>query len=490
MSNTTTSDELDKKIKTMIGKLLLEAKDNTTVKKVLTQYDPSKDAHVNVTTLSKMVRKDLDDFATFLKLDLTNQSGDKLYSNRLKLAKRIVHEIMALYPSTCQECSSEYQVSFGETPPLRCYICLQGSHDCLELSAKLDHQTSVPAKLFGAVWLCSGCLDQNNPCPVDPPTKSAVPTPAQTPGTRTPVPGNPATDDSTTVPGSSNIAKDLQEKLLVLKNKQNKEEKEEQRKDVEILPNKSSSVCPKLLVGTCKHGLTGLKAYNGLDKCPLFHPKRCMRYMRYVEDKEHGCEEGDNCLKLHVTLCESALKSKQCFTESCTRAHPTGTKRYRDKKSPDNTRDKNQRGRASYKRDPGSRETRPSQRRDSVKAPPPPRQSHSNNQDLFLEFRSMLESLKKDVTSLKSQDQRGMKDTPKGPTPLDEVTALKRELLIERQKMQQMMAIWVPTQPTANPNSSALYSHVLQQQPPQNYQQNQFLPPNLTQRLPSLQASY
>ena len=76
MSNTTTSDELDKKIKTMIGKLLLEAKDNTTVKKVLTQYDPSKDAHVNVTTLSKMVRKDLDDFATFLKLDLTNQSGE------------------------------------------------------------------------------------------------------------------------------------------------------------------------------------------------------------------------------------------------------------------------------------------------------------------------------------------------------------------------------------------------------------------------------
>ena len=111
------SDSVDQKIKSTIGGLLGRA--DPVSKKILTAFDPSKDPAVNKRSLLKFSRADLEVFAEFLSIPLEDsRSKTKLFSNREKLVKHIVLRITALYPSTCSECSSEYQVNFGTAPTL------------------------------------------------------------------------------------------------------------------------------------------------------------------------------------------------------------------------------------------------------------------------------------------------------------------------------------------------------------------------------------
>ena len=93
---------------------------------VLTAFDPSKDAPANQRLLKKFSRNELDIFAEFLKIPLINpQTKEKLFSNRDKLTKRIILEITAVYPTTCDEYSQEYCVTSDKIPLVRCYICIK-----------------------------------------------------------------------------------------------------------------------------------------------------------------------------------------------------------------------------------------------------------------------------------------------------------------------------------------------------------------------------
>ena len=133
--------KLDEKIKIVVGEILGRA--DPVSKKVLTAFDPSKDAPANQRLLKKFSRNELDIFAEFLKIPLINiQTKEKLFSNRDKLTKRIILEITALYPTTCDECSQEYCVTSDKIPLVRCYICLQGSHDCEDITARIESMRS------------------------------------------------------------------------------------------------------------------------------------------------------------------------------------------------------------------------------------------------------------------------------------------------------------------------------------------------------------
>ena len=102
--------------------------------------------------------------------------------------------------------------------------------------------------------------------------------------------------------------------------------KKEQEKS-ESKPNTCNHVCPRFCEGTCPHGISGKKAAEGKDKCELFHPKRCIRYMRHFTHETRGCKEGDNCAYLHVNLCTSSVETKKCKDVNCKLMHLAGTKR-------------------------------------------------------------------------------------------------------------------------------------------------------------------
>ena len=330
-------EDVSNKIKIAVGRLLKDA--DPISKKVLTIFDPSKDSEVNISKLAKVNRAELDALATYLKLPLlTSESKKKLYSSRDKLAKRIVLEIRSLYPSVCLECTKEYTVMPGNQPQYRCWICLQGAHDCEQFTAMMEAYLSQPAQINGMVWLCHDCLSLNNPFPgSDEANPSAV---------GTPIPLEKVAESQEQTTSSEILNNDINNKLEVVQKEQEASQKQMTSSEIlnsdlnnklevvqkeqeasESKPNTCTHVCPRLIDGTCPHGISGKNEAEGKEKCELFHPKRCPKYLRFYTHETRGCREGDNCAYLHVNICKSSIETKKCKDIACTAMHLVGTKR-------------------------------------------------------------------------------------------------------------------------------------------------------------------
>ena len=391
--------KLDEKIKIVVGEILGRA--DPVSKKVLTAFDPSKDAPANQRLLKKFSRNELDIFAEFLKIPLINiQTKEKLFSNRDKLTKRIILEITALYPTTCDECSQEYCVTSDKIPLVRCYICLQGSHDCEDITARIESMRSSSSLPLGTVWLCSGCRVANNPFPAPDSSvkpESAPPTTAPTTTTST----NMATPDiipeqSPQVSGISQA--ELAAKLALIKEQQETEESK---------PNKCKTVCPKLAEGKCPHGVSGKTPSNGKEHCENYHPKRCRNFMSYATHKKFGCSKGDDCTYYHPQHCKSSLRNKTCFNESCTAVHVNGTRRTKDNQPSSNSKTDRSKTKTGSKKSKNSEsQSRPTYRRDEI--PTATERNTSNtksSEDHFLEIRSLLQGMQdkfqKEIETLK-----------------------------------------------------------------------------------------
>ena len=317
--------DLSSKIKTVIGELLKNA--DSTCKRVLTLFDPSKDSDVNIGKLASLKRAELETLCKYLNIALSHDVDHmkKMFSSRKKLAKRIVMEITALYPTVCPECNEEYRVMHGHQPRARCWICLQGSHNCEELTARIEMYENLPTVLSGMVWLCGDCLTLNNPFPLsdDMGHKSGV----NTPKVDKSLDSRNTTHDSS-LPKEDDSTKQEVENSLTIGNLTEKLDGvfEEQQK-AESKPNTCKHVCPRLMEGSCPHGVSGKTAAEGKEKCPLFHPKRCRKFMAFYTHETKGCTEGENCNSLHVNLCKSSIDLKKCLDTSCKAMHLVGTKR-------------------------------------------------------------------------------------------------------------------------------------------------------------------
>ena len=108
--------DYDNKLKVVIGNLLSKA--DSVSKSVLTAFDSSKDVADNVARLSvpRFKADALSTCAKFLNIVLVNSESERLFSNKPSLAKRIVFEIEALYPTICADCGSEYSINFTPSP--------------------------------------------------------------------------------------------------------------------------------------------------------------------------------------------------------------------------------------------------------------------------------------------------------------------------------------------------------------------------------------
>ena len=107
-------------------------------------------------------------------------------------------------------------------------------------------------------------------------------------------------------------------------------EVEREQKEDEKLPNKCQTTCMMLKNGTCPHGLSGKKSYNGLESCVYYHPKICMKFSRHGAGPNE-CSAGDECGKLHKTLCPAAAETTECYDRTCKLLHIIGTKLSRAK---------------------------------------------------------------------------------------------------------------------------------------------------------------
>ena len=410
-------ENLSEKIKIVIGRLLKDA--DVIVKKVLTVFDPSKDSAVNITKMSKLNRTELDAAAEYLEVPLVNtESKKKIYSTRRKLAKRIVLEITSLYPSVCGDCDKEYTVMPGNQPKYRCWICLQGAHDCEDFTAKMEVFINQPGQPSGMVWLCydsiavNSCIEEGE----EPPSGIGTPIPTlESNQSRSDI-NLTTSSSSTSLPNERPLEVDLNTEL----SDKLRAAEEDQRKS-ESKPNICNHVCPRLCEGTCPHGISGKKAADGKDKCELFHPKRCWKYMRHYTHETKGCKDGDNCAYLHVNLCQSSLKTKKCKDVNCKLMHLMGTKR---PKSMLKKKDGKKKALVSEKTSNPPRENAGKLNHDKRggKAAPNPKKSKqkdSRDEKSFLGMKSLLDEMKTSV--------------------LGEIKCLRTEMDLQKQQIEMLM---------------------------------------------------
>ena len=87
----------------------------------------------------------------------------------------------------------------------------------------------------------------------------------------------------------------------------------------------TTQICSYYKKGICQHGKSGKKLVNGKD-CSYLHPKKCIKFCRYGEDRVNGC--AGSCGSFHPTLCRNSVQHKKCLSPNCTFTHLAGTQRY------------------------------------------------------------------------------------------------------------------------------------------------------------------
>jgi len=330
--------DLNDKIRTVIGDLLLRAESNPLAKAAINAYDPFSKKTANYKSLSKFNLDVLEPCAEFLCVGLSDLEGNKIFTKD-SLVYRIIQAFSALLPTKCSECDDMYAVDLEpESLTLfTCYMCFQGSHDCSSLSALHTALTSVltDVKNSGFVWLCSDCLVTSNPVK---PRKSksrhdsvssiasdkssvksepaltrirneSMNSPAgQSPGELSNFP-SPASHSSvqTVVRGNKNTEK-RPVKLPLLT-------------EVHSSNDQPPDICYKYRAGKCPHGAKGTKMVDG-KQCGGLHPERCKKYCNFGSKPDNGCNKGKECKFYHPIICRNTLRYGKCKDNKCSYVHP------------------------------------------------------------------------------------------------------------------------------------------------------------------------
>ena len=355
----------------------------------------------NIATLTstKFQLDSLEKCAEFLSIPLDDANEIMMFTNKNSLATRIVAEIKAYYPSTCQDCSQGYQVVFDddETAPLyNCFKCFRGSHNCNTIKERHEALKDQPVPT-GLVWLCNDCYARANP--VKPPKRARSRAPSANSSEK-------AGKDK-----KKEVASDGEDE----EEEETEEEEEEEEEEAEIKETKppddnktplntggrenpkSSApakdkggkekvVCQQYKMRKCPHGADGKKKISG-SKCPDYHPRRCRKFCLNGPWGEFGCSLGKDCPGLHPILCRYSMKERRCTTKNCTFTHLKGTKRHPSSEDA-----------ACSQRSSGKR-PRDKKEADEPKTSPNPKPDVANSN--FLELMGLIQVMRKEVTELK-----------------------------------------------------------------------------------------
>ena len=305
-------------MKTAIGELL-ELAGTTNVKKAIGTYSYAKGYSTNLEKMKQLSSTILEECALFLQLKVRNEFNSKTYKNRQVLADRIIMKIESHFEEQCDECSKIYRIRPGSAEPyLRCFLCMQGCHDCEELTARFERSSQeAGGALTGSVWLCRGCRLKND-IYASPKSQKA----------------NVTFDESQTKTEleekKDNEDTELEDKIEEEEGKSAKNDKPSPRRDRldELKANQSGAkadVCPLYKKRQCPHGPSGQDEIEG-KVCQYTHPRKCLKFCRFGKRKG-GCTKGNSCKYYHPVLCKFSVKSNRCLNPECTYTHLKGTMR-------------------------------------------------------------------------------------------------------------------------------------------------------------------
>ena len=272
-------------------------------------------AKINCSTFSY---NDLEKCAVALNIkqhDPTN-SGVKLFSNKKTVADRIILKIESHFDEMCDECNETYRNKFGDVQAsLHCFLCLQGSHNCEALAAKLEgYNTFVANKPVGFIWLCRGCRVKNDLNDTN--KKKAVQFQTSS--------GTPTTSEPT---ANEDVTEDAQNDA----NEETEDRPSPRRNDLSSSNEPSTSnskerICPLYAKNQCPHGASGKVKVDG-ESCPNPHPRKCLKFCRYGNKRGRGCQKGRSCSQYHPILCKFSVRNGECKKRECTFTHMRHTKR-------------------------------------------------------------------------------------------------------------------------------------------------------------------
>ena len=321
---------------------LVNAADSLT-KKVISAYRFDVVYQKNLEIIRTFDCKHLEAAAMFLggnpgsKADKT-----KRYQNRTTLADWLIMRLESLFPCECEGCNEKYCVKLGVNPPVRCFLCNQGSHDCEAMSGSVGTKP-------GSTWLCKPCRDKNNRIePFDTVTSvdDANQSDAEYEEKISPKTGRSGKKATKTKKRKSNGGKKDQPSqeddmvtpvggVQVLVNT-NPEETESETVKVDAEPrvskqsNKFKNVCERYLLRDCPHGTKGDKLVDG-NTCRKEHPKMCLRFSQYGTTRNHGCNKGNQCPYIHPPLCKDSELARVCSNKDCKKTHLKFTRRNEEK---------------------------------------------------------------------------------------------------------------------------------------------------------------
>ena len=342
----TFSSEKENKLKIAMGELLGLA-DSLDVKKVISTYNFKKTYSSNIEKLKTLSGNQLEECADFLKLSVRKENNVKAYKNKEVLADWIIMKIESHFEAQCDECGETYRNKLNDTEPyLRCFLCMQGCHDCEDISARFESSSQqTSGQLTGTVWLCKGCRVKNNIFCVTKIPNLAVTFDSATSETIEKSDGDveakTAKDDKPSP--RRELGGDPNEELDVKGN----EDKDHTDKDHS---SKKPDICPLYKKRQCPHGPSGQIEVEG-KICPLPHPKKCLKYCRFGKRKG-GCTKGGSCTYYHPVLCKYSVKANRCSNTECTFTHLKGTKRPRNEdidKRTSNARKEHERERKPFR---------------------------------------------------------------------------------------------------------------------------------------------
>ena len=326
MSDSASREKLDAR-KSTLGHLLSSASGNQEVVRCLSLIDPALPDTSIAAVLAKQSRASVESVASLMGI---SDPGQRIFSNREKLAAVIMRRFNQLTPCLCAECNVKYKLSIDSVPSIECHICGRGAHDCDRVAGSLQQHQEITVSLSHMVWLCYDCYYASGSADI-PGTVTAASTPARSRNNSI----SAQSDQTAVTEVLTGAVKSLTESAVTEEGKADTPSEEGGKKDSENSSEKKDEieevpdvrpVCKAFLEWECKHGTKGAKLIMG-KPCKDKHLTVCKPFLKFGTSKK-GCND-DSCVLFHPKLCKFVQTETCCFNSKCKLYHPFGFNKLR-----------------------------------------------------------------------------------------------------------------------------------------------------------------
>ena len=328
---------------------------NAVVRDCLRQYDPTKSSAQIKCLLKRCQKESLQRTIEFL-------GGSSEHLIKDQLIESIILRVQSLFPEICQLWNESYCISLEDKSFIACSSCGQEIHrkcyiDKLKKLGLYGENNNLIFDLLdipGFHFLCGLCGGESMPKNLFNKNPNKVPEQLSLSSIPIDEPNNGPpntydynvnlTDQSESVglnsydvtlsQNSVNIQshefRDISYDESPQKKKQDKKSTNFQRSLINV--DNHEQVADKghhKKKKTCKFYVNGNCRFGISGRkngeCKFDHPKACSKLLKHGTHATLGCNKGKHCSNYHPKMCFSSLKSKECTDISCKYVHVKGT---------------------------------------------------------------------------------------------------------------------------------------------------------------------